>query len=131
MRAIRVVTLPGADPVSQTVEWRLDLPATTALPGQTVRVRFSGMAAPSPNGAAGAGLTVPAQAVIQRGELTAVYVVREGRFMLQAVRTAPMSAQANNVTVLSGLRAGDTIAQNALQAGLLNATPVNPAQIKP
>ncbi len=94
VRATRVVTLPGADPVSQTVEWRLDLPATTTLPGQTVRVRFSGMAAPASNGTGEAGLVVPAQAVIQRGELTGVYVAREGQFMLQAVRTAPMSAQA-------------------------------------
>lgn len=131
VRATRVVTLPGADPVSQTVEWRLDLPATTSLPGQTVRVRFSSMAAPTSGSTAEAGLVVPAQAVIQRGELTGVYVAREGQFMLQAVRTAPMSAQATTVTVLSGLRAGDTIAQNALKAGLLNASPANPAQVKP
>lgn len=131
VRATRVASLPGADPVSQTVEWRLDLPATATLPGQTVRVRFSGMAAPSSNGVAEAGLTVPAQAVVQRGELTGVYVMREGQFMLQAVRTAPMSAQATTVTVLSGLRAGDTIADNAIKAGLLNASPVNPAQVKP
>ena len=35
--------LPAADPVSQTVEWRLDLAADTSaglVPGQQVQVRF-------------------------------------------------------------------------------------------
>ncbi|HRC39098.1 MAG TPA: efflux RND transporter periplasmic adaptor subunit, partial [Rubrivivax sp.] len=37
--------LPGTDPVSQTVEWRLDLSAADSAgltPGQNVRVRFAG-----------------------------------------------------------------------------------------
>ncbi|HEX5356244.1 MAG TPA: efflux RND transporter periplasmic adaptor subunit [Aquabacterium sp.] len=126
VRATRIVSLPGADPVSQTVEWRLDLPSTTALPGQTARVRFSDMAPAAADGPAETGLSIPAQAVVRRGELTAVYVVREGQFMLQAVRTAPASAQASTVTVLSGLRAGDTIAADALKAGLANASPMKP-----
>ncbi|TAK95334.1 MAG: efflux RND transporter periplasmic adaptor subunit [Aquabacterium sp.] len=127
VRASRAQALPGADAVSQTIEWRLDLPATTALPGQTSRVRFSDMASASPgNNAQETGLSVPAAAVMKRGELTAVYVVREGQFMLQAVRTAPVSAQASSVTVLSGIRAGDTIAADALKAGLANASPAKP-----
>ena len=40
LRPTQVVALPGADPVSQTVEWRLDLPDTAARPGQNVRVRL-------------------------------------------------------------------------------------------
>lgn len=126
VRATRIVALPGTDPVSQTVEWRLDLPSTTALPGQTTRVRFSDMAPAGGDKLAETGLTIPSGALIQRGELTAVYVVREGQFMLQAVRTAPVSAQASTVTVLSGLRAGDTIAADALKAGLANASPMKP-----
>ena len=43
-----ITGLPGADPVSQTVEFRLDLPPAAlagAVPGQSVRVRFAGGAA--------------------------------------------------------------------------------------
>jgi RND family efflux transporter MFP subunit len=126
VHASRVVSLPGADPVSQTVEWRLDLPATAALPGQTTRVRFTDMATGAAHEATETGLTVPALAVIKRGEITGVYVVREGQFMLQAVRTAPTSAQASTITILSGLRAGDSIAADALKAGLANASPMKP-----
>ncbi len=127
VRATHVLALPGTDPVSQTVEWRLDLPATSALPGQTVQVRFTGLAPAAGTSPQPAGLSVPAQAVLQRGELTGVYVVREGRFMLQAVRTAPILAKAGgSVTVLTGLRAGETIATDALKAGLANASPVKP-----
>lgn len=126
VRALRLVSLPGADPVSQTVEWRLDLPTTAALPGQSTRVRFSDMAPATAQSATETGLTVPTLAVIRRGELTGVYVVREGQFMLQAVRTAPSGAQASTITILSGLRAGDTIAADALKAGLVNASPMKP-----
>lgn len=121
----RIVSLPGADPVSQTVEWRLDLPDTDVLPGQTVRVRFTGMTA-APTAPAMTGLSVPARALVQRGELSAVYVVREGRFVLQAVRTGAYPAGASQITLLSGVRPGDVIATDALKAGLAHATPMKP-----
>lgn len=140
LRATHVVSLPGADPVSQTVEWRLDLPDVALLPGQTVRVRFTGMGAQVTQAAAASaanfGLSAPASAVLQRGELTAVYVVREGRFVLQAVRTGSSSSSSSangpggqgapSVTLLSGVRAGDVIALDALKAGLANASPMKP-----
>ena len=37
--------MPAADPVSQTIEWRLELPSAAVrgvVPGQQVRVRFVG-----------------------------------------------------------------------------------------
>ncbi|MCC7544684.1 MAG: efflux RND transporter periplasmic adaptor subunit [Aquabacterium sp.] len=118
----KVTVLPGTDPVSQTVEWRLDLPASVKglAPGQTVQVRWTGGAASnaSPTGA----LTVPASAVLRRGELTAVYVVREGRFVMQSVRTGPGAGNAP-VTLWSGVKAGDRIATDAVRAGLAGATP--------
>lgn len=131
VRARQVTALPATDPVAQTIEWRLDLPGTQALPGQTVRVRFTGMAAKSGlqaglRDAKTDGVDVPAPAVMRRGELTAVYVVREGQFMLQAVRTASANEAASTVTVLSGLRAGELIAADALKAGLANASPMKP-----
>jgi hypothetical protein len=123
----RRTELPGADAMSQTVEWRLDLapPAATAtaaealMPGQPVRVRFVGAAA----AASGAPLSIPAAALLRRGELTAVYAVAEGRFVLKAVRTgAPVAGQ---VPVLAGLKAGERIAADAVKAGLAGARPAN------
>lgn len=117
----RRTELPGADATSQTVEWRLDLaagtPAEALLPGQPVRVRFAG----APVGAAPAPLTVPAAAVLRRGELTAVYAAAEGRFVLKAVRTGtPVGGQ---VPVLAGLKAGERVAADAVKAGLAGAVP--------
>lgn len=111
-------TLPGADPVSQTVEWRLDLPASAkdVIPGQSVTVRWSGAAVGA------TGMQVPSSAVLRRGELNAVYVVRDGRFVLQAVRTGHAKAD-GAVAVWSGLKAGDRIAVDAVKAGLAGATP--------
>jgi RND family efflux transporter MFP subunit len=115
--------LPTADAVSQTVEWRLDLPAdatASSLPGQAVRVRFAG--APAAPGAGTPGrLVVPAAAVLRRGELTAVYVAREGRYVLRAVRLGADRGAAG-VEVLAGLEAGERVAADALRAGLDGAT---------
>lgn len=111
----------GSDPGSQTVEWRLDLPATTAglLPGQPVQVAFTGTATPTSNGPA--TLSIPTSAVLQRGELTAVYAAQEGRFVLKAVRLGtPLGAQ---VPVLAGLKVGERIATDPVRAGLAGAKP--------
>jgi RND family efflux transporter MFP subunit len=125
----RRTELPGADAMSQTVEWRLDLapPATAAetlMPGQPVRVRFVGAAAVAAGApAAATPLSIPAAALLRRGELTAVYAVAEGRFVLKAVRTgAPVAGQ---VPVLAGLKAGERIAADAVKAGLAGARPAN------
>jgi RND family efflux transporter MFP subunit len=113
--------LPGADPVSQTVEWRLDLPTAATddvLPGQSVRVRFGGADAPAGTGA----LVVPTAAVLRRGELTAVYVAQGERFVLRAVRLGAERV-GGLVEVLAGLRGGERIALDAVRAGLADATP--------
>ena len=110
-----ITGLPGADPVSQTVEFRLDLPPAAvagAVPGQSVRVRFAGGAAER--------LTVPAAAVLRRGELTGVYVAREHGFMLQAVRVGADHGAAG-VEVLAGLKAGERVALDPVRAGLAGA----------
>lgn len=119
----KITALPGADPVSQTVEWRLDLPASVKglMPGQTVTVRWTG-SAPSTTPMSSGPLPVPASAVVRRGELSAVYVVRDGRFVLQAVRTGP-SAGSAPVSLWSGVKAGDRVAVDAVRAGLAGATP--------
>jgi RND family efflux transporter MFP subunit len=122
--------LPSADPVAQTTEWRLELPleaAASLSPGTSVEVRFTAAAAasnPAASGNAGAITRprVPVQAVLLRGELTAVYAVLDGRFVLRPIRIAgPMSG--TDVEVVAGLRPGDLIAADAVRAGLAGARP--------
>lgn len=111
--------LPTADPVSQTVEWRLALPAEagTARPGQSVRVIASG----GPAAGAAARPTLPSAAVLRRGELTAVYIAAAQGFVLRAVRVGtPVGGQ---VEVLAGLAPGERVALDAVRAGLQGAMP--------
>jgi len=115
-----LTVLPGADPVSQTVEWRLDLPKDALpglLPGQTVRVRFTAAG----NGAA-TPIVVPSATVLRRGKLTAVYVVQGERFVLRAVR-AGVGHGASGVDIHAGLKPGERIAADAVKAGLADAVP--------
>jgi len=110
--------VPSSDPVSQTTEWRMDLPTAAALlPGQQVRVSFMGaeLAAAAPR------LLVPAAAVVRRGELSAVYVASGKAFVLRAVRLGRESAA--GVDVLAGLRAGEVVATDPLRAAQPDAAP--------
>lgn len=119
-------TVPAADPVSQTVEWRLNLSDADGagqVPGRQVKVRFVGSAAQ----AAPQRLVVPSTALLRRGELTGVYVVTTKGdaakgFALRAVRTG--ATHGDGVEVLAGLRAGDQVALDPVRAGLAGATPV-------
>lgn len=107
----------AADPVSQTLTWKLDVGAGAAaqlLPGQPIRVRFVGAQVQR--------MVVPQAAVLRRGELTAVYVAADKGFALKAVRLGADQGAAG-VEVLAGLKAGDAVAVNAVQAGLAGATP--------
>lgn len=125
VKPVSRTSVPAADPVSQTVEWRLNLSeadAVNQVPGRQVKVRFAGgsaMAAPQ-------RLVVPASALLRRGELTAVYVVTgvgdaaQG-FALRAVRTG--ATHGDSVEVLAGLKAGDRVALDPVRAGLSGARP--------
>lgn len=113
--------LPTADAVSQTVEWRLDLaPESTPglSPGQAVAVRFSG----ATQAELPARPQIPATAVLRRGELTAVYAVQDGRFVLKAVRLGATQG-ADAVEVLAGLKDGERFALDPVRAGLAGAVP--------
>ncbi|OIP14544.1 MAG: efflux RND transporter periplasmic adaptor subunit [Comamonadaceae bacterium CG_4_9_14_3_um_filter_60_33] len=110
--------LPTADAVSQTIEWRLQLPVSAVqglLPGQQVRVRF----------AAGQSqrLLIPMAAVLRRGELTAVYVASNQGFVLKAIRLGADHG-AQGVEVLAGLSDADQVALAPVRAGLAGARPV-------
>ncbi len=120
-------SVPAADPVSQTVEWRLNLSeadGANQVPGRQTRVRFVGGNAQ----ASSQRLVLPATALLRRGELTGVYVVTnkgEGQpegFALRAVRTG--ATHGDGVEVLAGLKAGDRVALDPVRAGLSGAQPV-------
>jgi RND family efflux transporter MFP subunit len=119
-------SLPAADPVSQTVEWRLNLSeadAANQVPGRQTQVRFAGSTAQTTS----QRLVLPATALLRRGELTGVYVVTnkgEGQpegFALRAVRTG--ATHGDGVEVLAGLKAGDRVALDPIRAGLSGARP--------
>lgn len=114
--------LPSADPVAQTVEWRLDLAPEMAAgfaPGQSVQLRFAGAA-----DAGSARPLLPASALLQRGELSAVYVVQDGRFVLRPVRLGAVQGDAG-VELLAGLKSGERYAVDAVRAGLAGAQPAH------
>ena len=111
--------MPAADPVSQTIEWRLEVPSAVAqglVPGQQVRVRFVGAQAQR--------VVVPQQAVLRRGELTAVYVATPAGFVLKAVRLGPDHGTAG-IEVLAGLASDDRVALDPVRAGLAGAKPAS------
>lgn len=121
VQPLRRTELQGADPVSQTVEWRFDLePAAVAalLPGQVVRAWASG----APVADASPRLRLPASAVLRRGELTAVYVAQDRGFVLRAVRLGA-DRGSEGVEVLAGLKPGEKVAAQALAAGMSGAVP--------
>lgn len=118
IRPVSRSTIPTADPVSQTIEWRLELPPETAktlLPGQQVRVRFTGSQSDR--------MVVPMAAVLRRGELTALYVVSGNGFALKAVRLG-VEHGVDGVEVVAGLANGDQVALDPVKAGLAGAQPV-------
>lgn len=105
--------VPSADPVAQTSEWRWDISpedAVSLVPGQPVRVQFSGTV-----NEAGASLMVPVRAIVRRGELTAVYVAQGKGFVLRAIRTGAQKT-GDKQEVVAGLRAGDVIALDPVKA---------------
>ncbi|MBA4262607.1 MAG: efflux RND transporter periplasmic adaptor subunit [Comamonadaceae bacterium] len=119
-------SVPAADPVSQTVEWRLNLSeadGANQVPGRQTRVRFVGGKAQAER----QHLLLPTTALLRRGELTGVYVVTakgEGKaegFVLRAVRTG--ATHGERVEVLAGLKAGERVALDPVRAGLSGARP--------
>ncbi len=104
----RTQLLPTVDPASHTQQVRLDLPSGLAgvTPGMFARVWL-----PGGNAVGGdeARLSVPAQSVVRRAELTAVYVIgAEGKPLLRQVRLGRVSGA--TVEVLSGVAAGERVA---------------------
>jgi multidrug efflux pump subunit AcrA (membrane-fusion protein) len=93
--------IPAADPTSRTVTVKLDLPTDLDLrSGLFGRARFSGGERQA--------LTVPLSAVVERGQLTTVYVVDAQNVARLRLITIG-ERRAARVEALSGLAAGERI----------------------
>ena len=105
-----ITVFPFADPASNSFRVRLELPASTAhlFPGMFVKTAF----------VIGEKqvLAVPAQAIVRRSEVTAVYVVDEQqRIQFRQIRAgAPTDGKRE---VLAGLEPGERVALDPLAAG--------------
>jgi len=100
-----VQIVPAADPASRTFTVKIELPANPQLrSGVFGRARF-------PRGQREA-MVVPQTALLQRGQLDAVYVVKnDGLATLRYVTLGRSSS--GNVEVLSGLQNGDRVVAEA------------------
>ncbi len=109
IEAAQVAVFPAADAATHAVKVRVQLPALTPAPapGSTARVAFPALAA-------GAGPQVPVSALVQRGEVSAVYVLAEGRLSLRQLRLGERVGDA--VEVIAGLQPGERIAADPVAA---------------
>ena len=91
---------PVADAMSRTFRVKLDLPQTKGMrTGQ-----FGRVVVPVSESEI---LAVPTSAVVKRGQMESVFVVRDGRAWLRLVKTGKVLG--DRVAILSGLEAGDEI----------------------
>jgi len=113
---VRTTVLPALDAGTHSATVRVDLSAQTSplAPGQFARVSLPLKAAT--DGAASRGkLVVPSAAVVERGELTSVYVVTDkGEARLRQVRLGRTTG--GQTEVLSGLQPGEKVALDPVAA---------------
>lgn len=107
---IRVEILPTVDAQSHTATARIYLPeGGEVAPGMAARVHFVIGSVQK--------LTVPPQAVLRRGEISAVYVLKDNKPTLRQVRLGEAVAD-GEIEVLSGLATGDTISLDPVKTGI-------------
>jgi RND family efflux transporter MFP subunit len=110
--ATQLTVIPAADPRTHTTQVRLGLPADVRgiYPGIYARAHFV-------TGRTSA-LLVPRAAVLQRSEVTAVYVVGESQLpQLRQIRLGTAGDE-HFVEVLAGLRPGERVALEPVKAGM-------------
>jgi len=107
--AREVTVFPAADVATHAVRVRVQLPSLdpAPAPGTTVKVAF-------PATAGASRVRVPSSALVRRGELTAIYVVDDGRLSLRQLRLGREAG--GQVEVISGLKAGESIAIDPVAA---------------
>ena len=111
VEATSVQVLPTADAATHVTPVRVNLPAVPeATPGMFSRVHFiTGQAQK---------LTVPAKAVLRRGEVAAVYVqAADGRLSLRQLRLGDVVGQ-GEIEVLAGLATGDRVVTEPVKAAI-------------
>lgn len=109
--ATAVHLLPTVDPATHSAQVRVTLPPQTeATPGMFARVHFVTGEAEK--------LTVPAAAVLRRGEVAAVYVQSaDNRLSLRQLRLGDAVGR-GEIEVLAGLAAGDNVVTDPVKAGI-------------
>lgn len=118
--ATAVNLLPTADAATHVSQVRVSLPMVAeATPGMFARVHFVVGQAEK--------MTVPAAAVLRRGEVAAVYVLlaADDRLSLRQLRLGE-SVGEGEIEVLAGLSAGDRVVTDPVNAGI--ALKSQPAQ---
>ena len=110
--ATGVNLLPTADAATHVSQVRVSLPTVPeATPGMFARVHFVVGEAEK--------LTVPASAVVRRGEVAAVYVQStDGRLGLRQLRLGD-TVGAGEIEVLAGLAGGEQVVVDAVKAGIV------------
>jgi len=106
--------VPAADPRTHTTQIRLELPADVRgiYPGVYARAHFVTGTAPR--------LLAPRAAILRRSEVTAVYVLEDGRALLRQVRLGSAGDE-TSVEVLAGLKPGERVALDPVKAGMAPA----------
>lgn len=121
LAATAMVVFPNSDAQTHTVTVRLDLPSATGLqPGMTLRASLASRAqvetATSAAVVAQPEIQIPFSSVVQRSEVSGVYIVNKQTITLRQVRLGHRAGA--QVEVLSGLNPGERIAANPLAASL-------------
>ena len=115
LTSTRVTLLPTVDAATHVAQVRVDLPSqaealAAMTPGMFVRVQFVTGSVVK--------LTVPATAVLRRGELAAVYVQGgDGATALRQLRLGE-SVGADEIEVLAGLTAGERVLTDPVRAAI-------------
>ena len=103
----------AADPGSRSFRIKATLPADPALAaGLFARAAYGG-------GAAGTMVSLPAAAVLTRGQLTGVYVVENGILRWRLVRTGRVVGE--RLEILSGLVAGEKVVVGGVERAVSGA----------
>ena len=111
LEASSLQVLPTADASTHVAQVRVNLPAAAdVVPGMAARVHFVTGQADK--------LTVPASAVVRRGEVAAVYVQgAEQRLSLRQLRLGDSVGQ-GEIEVLAGLVAGEQVVTDPVRAAI-------------
>lgn len=122
VEAQRMTIFPFADMGSNTFTVRLGLPEgiKTLFPGMFVKTGFEiGMKSE---------LMIPSEAVVQRSEVTGVYVIAEdGRVSFRQIRTG--RSVPDKVVVLAGLDEGERVALDPIAAGVALKVQISGARV--